>query len=204
MFWTELLIQKNFLEDVPDDYLGECTISKLIVFSEQVFPDEDANFHRRFAFLTHRETQRFLRPLLVSGYGGLDAAKLPTLDWLEGIGTFETFARSTRAKPNGDSPPARLVRRGTPSWYLNYLQSDRFQDMKKKAEDFWGEYMDGIHCSVNARDPYEVMHHSDYARLGSGDEFRYLVPLCNACHCGVTARGPNVPAAIPLGVKRWL
>jgi hypothetical protein len=203
MFWTDALIQKTLFGE--EEFQVSSTVSQLIRFASEAFPSCDSNFHRSVAFLTHNETQKFLRPMLVSRFGGLDAAKLPTLEWLERIGSLETFARCTRngAGVSGGASPG-ITRRGTPDWYAKYCKSDRFEDMKKRALAFWQEYMGGIHCSVNARHPYEVFHHSDYGRLGEADEFRYLIPLCHDCHCGVTGRGPNVPSSIPESVKQWI
>jgi hypothetical protein len=96
-------------------------------------------------------------------------------------------------------------KRTTPEWYDRYCKSARFDSMKDQASMFWREYMGGnLHCSVNARHPFEVFHHSDYGRLGEGDEFRFFIPLCHECHCGITSRGPNVPSSIPEAVKQWL
>lgn len=203
MFWTDALIQKTLFGE--EEFQVSSTVSQLIRFAGEAFPSCDSNFHRSVAFLTHNETQRFLRPMLVNQFGGLDAAKLPTLEWLERIGSLETFARSTRngcGESNGK--PVGIAKRGMPDWYVKYGKSDRFADMKARAEQFWREYMGEIHCSVNARHPYEVLHHSDYGRLGEADEFRFLVPLCNDCHCGVTSRGPNVPSSVPESVKQWI
>jgi hypothetical protein len=201
MFWTESLMQRTLFGD--PEYQSSSTVSQLIRFAQEAFPQCDCNFHRHVAFLTHQSTQQFLRPLVVCGYGSLDAAKVPTLNWLESIGSLETFARSTRASEN-NGKPASLVKLSTPEWYRRYHATDHYKQVKCQAEQFWQSYMGDLHCSVNARHQYEVLHHSDYARMGEADEFRYLVPLCNDCHASVSARGPRVPAAIPEGVKRWL
>jgi hypothetical protein len=201
MFWTDTLVQHTLFGEV--EYQSSSTVSELIRFAEEAFPDCDCNFHRHVAFLTHQATQQFLRPLIVCGYGGLDEAKLPTLEWLESLGSLETFARSTRSR-EGNGKPAKLTKIGTPDWYRRYHATEHYQQVKTQAEQFWLSYMGELHCSVNARHSYEVMHHSDYARMGEADEFRYLVPLCNDCHASVSARGPRVPAAIPEGVKQWL
>ena len=203
MFWTDALIQKTFFGE--DEFQVSSTVSQLIRFAEEAFPGCDSNFHRSVAFLTHNETQKFLRPMLVGRFGGLDEAKVPTLEWLEKIGSLETFARCTRNGSASSEPRhVGIAKRGTPSWYIDYCKSDRFEDMKQRAGLFWKEYMGEIHCSVNARHPHEVFHHSDYGRLGEADEFRFLVPLCHECHCGVTSRGPNVPSSIPESVKQWI
>jgi hypothetical protein len=201
MFWTEILIQRTLFGS--DEYRASSTIIQLIRFAEEAYPTEDCNFHRSVAFLTHAATQNFLLDLLVAKFGSLDAAKIPTMQWLYDLGSFETFARSTRAGVGGSSGLLHTKRR-TPAWYVNYCQSDHFQLVKREAAHSWTEYMGGMRCSVNARHTFEVFHHSDYGRLGEADEFRYLVPLCNECHKGITGRGPNVPSAIPEGVKQWL
>lgn len=203
MFWTESLIQKTMFGD--DEYRVSANISQLIKFAEEAFPRCESNFHRSVAFLTHNETQRFLRPLLVQHFGGLDAAKVPTVEWLERVGSFETFARCTRNGAGSNNKCSLTARKKTtPKWYIRYCKSDRFLSMKDQARMFWDEYMGTLRCSVNARHSFEVFHHSDYGRLGEADEFRYLIPLCNNCHCAVCGSGPNVPASIPEGVKQWL
>lgn len=201
MFWTECLVQRTLFAE--DEYRTSSTVSELIRFAEEAFPGEDANFHRSFAFLTHQASQAFLRPLLLSYYGSIDEAKVPTVSWLEELGSLETFARSTRAREcNGKA--TNICQSRTPAWYTSYCNSGRYADQKAQAESFWRDYMGELHCSVNARHEYEVLHHSDYARIGEGDEFRYLVPLCHACHLSINARGPKVPSAVPESVKQWL
>jgi hypothetical protein len=204
MFWTDALVQKGLFGE--DHIEVSSSITRLVKFAEEAFPDCDSNFHRTVAFLTHNETQSFLRPMLVARFGSVDAAKLPTIDWLESVGSFETLARSTR-NGAGAIGPSGLAgkKRGVPEWYEKYLKTSRFADMKRRAESFWTEFMGGtIHCSVNARHSVECWHHSDYGRLGEGDEFRFLIPLCHACHASVTGRGPNLPSATPEGVKQWI
>jgi len=205
MFWTEVILQLQLFEDDGKSQFSS-SISRLIKFAEEAFPDCDSNFHRAVAFLTHDETQNFLMPLLICKYGSLDAAKVPTLEWLEKVGSFETFARLTR-NGAGLTVPSGLASktRGTPAWYNSYIRSDRFTDMKRQAECFWNSFTGGaLHCSVNARHDMECWHHSDYGRLGEGDEFRFLIPLCNDCHASISARGPRIPAAIPEAVKLWI
>jgi hypothetical protein len=187
-----------------DEVVSSSCLSRLVAFAEDQFPNCDSNFHRQFAFLSHAATVNFLSPLLVRRYGSLDDAKIPTLEWLEKVGSFETIARLTRDGKPTCSKPASLTRKGVPAWYQQYCKSDRFHEMKNRAQQFYQEFMGELHCSVNARHPFEVFHHSDYGRLGMGDEFRFLVPYCNDCHCSISARGPNVPASIPEGVKQWL
>lgn len=204
MFWTNALIQLGLFGD--DEVEVSSSISRLVKFAEESFPDDDANFHRQVAFLTHNETQKFLRPMLISWFGSLDAAKVPTLKWLESVGSFETFARLTR-NGSGTSGSSGLsgMRRGMPSWYEIYIKSTRFTNMKIQAQEFWNTFMGGnLHCSVNARHAVECWHHSDYGRLGEGDEFRFLIPLCDDCHASISARGPRIPAAIPEAVKQWI
>lgn len=204
MFWTDAIIQQCLFGD--DVIEVSSSISKLVKFAEELFPDCDPNFHRQVAFLTHNETQRFLRPMLVSEFGSIDAAKVPTIDWLERVGSFETFARLTRngAGMNGPSGIGNK-KRSIPEWYDRYLKSDRFADMKRQSKEVWGELMaSGLHCSVNARHEVECWHHSDYGRVGEGDEFRFLIPLCDGCHQNVSARGPRVPGSIPEAVKQWI
>jgi hypothetical protein len=201
MFWTETLAQLTLFGGV--EYESSSTVSELIRFAEDAFPECDSNFHRHVAFLTHEATQRFLRPMIVSTYGTLDSAKMPTLEWLESLGSLETFARSTRAK-EGVTKPASLRKCTTPDWYIKYHTTDHYSQVKAQAEEFWRSYMGSPHCSVNARHEYQVLHHSDYGRMGEADEFRYLVPLCNDCHASVSARGPRIPASLPEGVKQWL
>jgi len=203
MFWTETLRQLTLFGQ--DEYVSSDTVSRLIRFAEQAFPDCDANFHRHVAFLTHSASQNFLRPMLVYQYGSVDQAKQPTLAWLDSLGSLETFARSTRAS-DAIGQPANLRPLRMPAWYQQYLKSDHYRSVKKEAEMFWTGrvYMGSMRCSVNARDPYEVLHHSDYGRLGEADEFRYLIPLCNRCHASVSARGPRITATMPEGVKQWI
>lgn len=102
MFWTESLIQKTLFGE--DEYRSSSTVSELIRFAEEAFPDCECNFHRHVAFLTHEASQKFLRPMLTSQFGGLDNAKVPTIKWLEDLGSLETFARCTRAKEGNGKP----------------------------------------------------------------------------------------------------
>jgi hypothetical protein len=200
MFWTETLIQKTLFDG--DEILSSKTVSQLIRFAEETFPNNDSNFHRHVAFLTHYASQNFLRPMLLTQYGSLDEAKVPTLNWLESLGSLETFARSTRAC-NSETRPAPLAPRGLPSWYQRYLASDHYQMVKREAECFW-VHNGKVHCSINARHEYEVMHHSCYGRIGEADEFRFLVPLCHSCHASISAKGPRVSATMPEAVKKWI
>lgn len=201
MFWTDCLVQKTMFGG--DEYRTSSTISDLIAFAKEAFPEQDCNFHRTVAFLTHYSTQNFMRPILVSYFGTLDNAKVPTMEWLERLGSFETLARSTRSN-SGNGNASSCTKSSTPSWYSDYGKTANYRLVKQQAEEFWTRYMGQIHCSVNARHQYEVLHHSDYGRMGEADEFRYLVPLCNDCHASISVRGPRVPAAVPEGVKRWL
>lgn len=202
MFWSEHFLQHSLFDESPL-VVASCNLSELVRFAEQTFPNETSDMHRYVAFLTHQATQNFLGPMLVAKFGSIDDAKLPTIAWLETVGSFETIARLTRVK-EGRCSVVKTKRRRTPDWYGLYNKSQRCHEMKKRAEDHWCKYMGEIHCSVNARHPYEVMHHSDYGRIGEGDEFRFLVPLCNECHASVSCRGPRIPAAIPEGVKQWI
>lgn len=203
MFWTKALVQKTMFGS--DEYRVSSNIRQLIKFAEEAFPGCDSNFHRSVAFLTHNETQRFLRPMLVNQFGAVDAAKVPTLEWLDRLGSFETFARCTRNGVGSETKcTISTTPRGVPAWYARYCKSQRFASMKDQAKMFWEEYMGTLRCSVNARDEFSVFHHSDYGRLGEADEFRYLVPLCNKCHCAVAGRGPNLPSSVPESVKQWL
>jgi len=202
MFWTHANLQYSLIGE--DCYQISSSVSRLISFAESNFPQCDNNFHRQFAFLSHDATVKFLRPMLASYYGSVDAAKLPALNWLDSVGSFETLARCTR---NGGAPPSKpsgIKVKGLPNWYAKYCKSDRFFDMKLRATEFYTEFMGGIRCAVNARHHFQVFHHSDYGRLGEADEFRFLVPYCNDCHCAITARGPNVPSSIPEAVKQWI
>jgi len=201
MFWTECLIQRTLFGE--DEYQTSSTVSQLIQFAKEAFPGCDCNFHRHVAFLTHNGTQRFLRPMIVSKSGNIDDGKVPTLEWLESLGSLETFARSTRGG-NENTKPSPLQKIGPPEWYRQYHATEHYSLVKEEAERFWLGYMGKLHCSVNARHEYQVFHHSDYGRMGEADEFRYLVPLCNNCHASVSASGPRIPAAMPEGVKRWL
>jgi hypothetical protein len=204
MFWTEAIIQRGLFG--ADEFHVSSCIARLIKFAEEEFPDCDSNFHRMLAFLTHNETQNFLRPMLLRQFGTIDAAKMPTIEWLESLGSFETFARSTRSGSGAEGPSGLTYKkRRVPDWYASYVESDRFLVMKCQAKEFWHAYTcEMLHCSVNARHPVECWHHSDYGRLGEGDEFRFLIPLCNDCHASVSARGPRIPAAIPEAVKQWI
>ena len=201
MFWTDTLIQRTMFDG--DDYQSPTTIRQLITFASEAYPSADCNVHRQIAFLTHKATQNFLGPMLRMKFGSVDAAKVPTMEWLDSVGSFETFARSTRQN-DGNGKPSKIERRKTPKWYSDYCKSDHFQEVKFRSIAYWKEYMGELTCSWNARHPFEVMHHRDYAMLGGGDEFRFLVPLCNGCHQALNARGPRVPGAIPEDVKRWL
>jgi hypothetical protein len=204
MFWTEALVQKTMFGQ-GDQYVVSANVTRLIRFAEEAFPDCDSNFHRSVAFLTHSETQTFLRPMLVQYYGGLDQAQKPTLEWLDRLGSFDTFARATRNDNSANGVcQSGIELRGVPDWYRQYLKSDRFESMCVQAEMHWSDYMGTLRCSVNARDPFNVWHHNDYGRLGEADEFRYLIPLCNDCHCAVGRRGPRLTAVVPESVKQWL
>lgn len=202
MFWTEIVRQHRLFVD-DDDHIASTCVSQLIAFAEEHFPGQGPEFYRRFAFLTHKATQNFLAPMLKARYGTLDGAKEPTMLWLREVGSFETFARSTRAT-DGVTMLARESVRKTPAWYVDYLGTARFRDMKHRAVHLSDEQMGGITCAFNSRHPFEVMHHRDYGRLGQGDEFRYLTPYCHECHRRMRVHGPAVPAAVPEGVKQWL
>lgn len=202
MFWTEVIRQRMLFEQF-DEYVATERIANLIAFSEENFPENDQNFHRQFAFLTHRATQQFLAPLLRDHFGNLDSAKVPTLEWLDTLGSFETFARSTRSG-NGESKPAAIKIRSTPEWYAKYCATARYRGMVSEAEHSWTTVLLRLNCAVNSRHEYQVMHHCDYGRLGEGDEFRCMIPLCNDCHASISARGPRLPAEMPEGVKQWL
>lgn len=201
MFWTEIIRQRTIFEQ--DEYQSSSAISKLIALAEEAFPECDQNFHRQFAFLTHEATQNFLAPLLKDRFGNLPAAKVPTLEWLCQLGSFETFARSTRNGIVGSSPAQMKIHR-TPEWHSRYCGTSRYREMVKRAEESWLNVAPSLTCLVNSRHCYEVMHHSDYGRMGEGDEFRYMVPLCNACHASISARGPRLPSVPPEAVKRWV
>lgn len=203
MFWT-IHESQQMIDGTVEVYAPE-TVSELVEYAKQQFPHCDCNFHRQFAFLTHRATQSFLRPMLLRQFGSIDAAKTETLAWLDALGSLETLARSTRAR-DGKSRPSKCKPKPMPDWYVRYLRSGRYKDAKLSALQAW-QSMSGskkITCSVNARHAFEVWHHRDYARLGEGDEFRFLTPLCKDCHASISARGPRVPAEIPEGVKQWL
>lgn len=202
MFWTDALIQRTLWGD--PEVQASSTIRHLVAFAKEAFPKADCNMHRQVAFLTHKASQEFLSPMLRQRYGSLDAAKIPTLDWLNSVGSFETFARSTRHSVNGSAAGPAIEMRAVPGWYRAYCGTDRFQDMKARAEQWWRDYMGDLTCSENARHEYQVMHHRDYGSLGSADEFRCLVPKCNECHEMMRLRGPSVPKIMPNEVKKWL
>lgn len=201
MFWTEHYLQGQ-LFDGPVVVASD-NLSELMRWAQDAFPNEEGDLHRYMAFLTHESTQNFLGPMLITKFGSLDDAKIPTVEWLEDVGSFETIARLTREKDNRCTKITTKTK-SIPDWYVTYNKSDRCKQMKERAETYWVGYMGEIHCSVNARHEYEVMHHSDYGRIGEGDEFRFLVPLCNDCHASISARGPRIPAFAPEGVKKWL
>lgn len=201
MFWSVIERQMGLFGE--DKYSSSETIARLIAFAKLHFPDENQNFHRRVAFLSHRASIQFLAPMLKGKFGDLDSAKVPTLEWLELAGCFETYARSTReslptAKPVNARP------KSMPKWYLDYLKTSRSLEMKSRSESWHRSFMGELACSVNARHPYEVLHHRDYGAIGCADEFRYLTPLCHACHFSINARGPRPPAVMPQGVGKWL
>jgi hypothetical protein len=202
MFWSEHFLQHTFFDESPV-IVASCNLSELVRFAEQTFPNETNDMHRYIAFLTHEATQNFLGPMLKTRFGSIDEAKVRTIAWLEEVGSFETIARLTRSKDSCCNT-VNTRARSHPQWYVLYNKTDRCAEMKRSAEVYWREYMSELHCSVNARHSYEVMHHSDYGRIGEADEFRYLVPLCNDCHASVSVRGPRVPSAAPEGVRRWL
>lgn len=202
MFWTESTIQYGLFGD--DEQCISSNISKLIAFAESEFPDADQEFYRQFAFLSHDATVNFLAPMLKNRFGTLDEAKVPTLNWLNSLGSFETIARRTRNGCDSNPKPCGIVKKRVPEWYERYCKSDRFNYMKQQALTFYNEFMGGIRCAVNGRHEFEVFHHTDYGRLGCADEFRFLVPYCKECHCSIGVRGPNVPSAMPEAVKEWI
>lgn len=201
MFWTERLVQRTMFDG--DEVQSPTTISQLIKFAQDAFPCADINLHRQIAFLTHKATQNFLGPMLVRSFGSIDQAKAPTMDWLECVGSFETFARSTRHN-DSNTAGAPVKKREMPAWYRSYKETDRYTEMKERANAHWSEYMGEITCCVDARHKFEVMHHRDYGRIGHGDEFRFLAPFCHGCHVSFSARGPRLDAVCPEAVKRWL
>lgn len=204
MFWTKLQLQVTIEGDVV--CVGTETVSQLLLFAETEWPDQHQEFWRRFAFLTHPATVTFLRTMLIDKYGSLDAAKEPTMNWLARIGSFETFSRGTRddesvAKQRG--PTGKQVRH-VPLWYAEYLATDRWQSVKRQAEQWWRSTIGELSCIDNSRHPYEEMHHRDYGRLGSDNEYRFLVPKCRACHETIRLVGPSLPQECPEAVQRWL
>lgn len=205
MFWTKEQTQYNlFGEGEP---IGSDCIAKLIRKAREIFGgDCEQELHRRFALLTHVSTQAFLKPMLVAKYGSVDEAKTPTLEWLDDLGSLETFARSTRDSDCSNGQAAGGEKRALPAWYTRYLQTDRWRHVKSEAESLWASAImrDGLRCNINSRHGVEEWHHADYARCGEGDEFRCLVPLCARCHNQIRIVGPAVPQNIPEGVKQWL
>lgn len=203
MFWTEHIAQLHLFDDGFDDVQKRTTISSLIAFAKMAFPSQPSDFHRHFAFLEHHATHVFLKPLVIQKFGSLDAAKEPTLTWLEECGSFETFARSCRNGLSASSPSNMTCKR-IPEWYDRYLSTQRCQQMKSLAMSAHEELMGELTCAMNARHPFELMHHRDYGRLGEDDEYRFMIPLCDECHEHMRLRGPAVPADASGSVNRWL
>jgi len=202
MFWIETATQLGLFGE--DEVIASTNISKLVAFAEQQFPTCDANFHRQFAFLSHNATVNFLTPMLIKRFGSLNDAKEPTIAWLENVGSFDTIARATRDGRTACNTAIGLKKKGIPEWYQKYLKSEHFQETKQKAFAFYQEFMGTVTCLVNARHEFEVFHHTDYTELGRENEFRFLAPYCQHCHCAITARGPSVSAYPPEDVKPWI
>lgn len=202
MFWTDVERQLGLFDE--GEYRSSTCIRHLMRMAVDHWPDADPNFYRQFAFLTHEATQNFLGPMLVNRYGSIPQAKVPALAWLDELGSLETFARATRQGEESNGRSARLTPKAVPRWYKDYLQTERFREMRERAIEFWRGYMGSLTCTENAGHPFEAFHHRDYDRLGEADEFRYLVPKCHECHNVMRRMGPCLPANPPAGVKQWI
>lgn len=207
MFWTTNLSQVDLFgqhESTASDVICELYKQALYQFGENCEPD----LYRQYIFLTHRATQNFLKPLLVKRFGTLDEAKIPTLEWLNSVGSLETIARTTRSDSTGQGcTPVPTEARRVPDWYIKYLRTSRWDDVKRRASELWSNshFQDGqMRCSFNHRHEFSEWHHADYGLVGSGAEFRTLVPLCSMCHKRLRIVGPAIPYQMPDAVKPFI
>lgn len=65
--------------------------------------------------------------------------------------------------------------KNSPSWYIDYLNSDSWNERKKRWLDFWKK------CCVCANINNLDVHHNDYSRLGD-ERQNDCVVLCRSCH----------------------
>jgi len=207
MFWTDNLDQK--LIDGEIESLAPDVIRILERQARQIFnEDTDQDLIRWYIFLTHSASQAFLKPMLVEKYGSVEDAKQPTLSWLRALGSLETICRSTRAGQDCENPktvPAK--KRELPDWYKRYLKSSRWKNVQQEAKELWQRhiFIDGqMRCTFHYRHPFDVWHHADYGLIGTGGEFRVLLPLCHSCHCRGMFVGPSVSGQMPEAVKQWI
>jgi len=92
-----------------------------------------------------------------------------------------------------------------PTWYLAYIKTDHFANVKARASKRWSDFLDGkVRCMFNSRHKHEAWHHCDYGRLGCDDEHLYLVPYCNKCHEKNRICGPGLPEQPPKQVETIL
>jgi hypothetical protein len=205
MFWTENVDQ--ILIDGTLESTAPTVIANLERQARSILGEDTENDSIRwYIFLTHQATQQFLKPLLIREFGSVDEAKLPTLAWLKNVGSLETIARSCRG---GDIETAKAPAASPriPPWYTQYMRSSRWDDVKRQAEMLWKQqiFTDGqIRCMFNDRHEFNDWHHSDYALVGSGQEFRVLRPVCRTCHNRGRYFGPAVPWRMPEAVKQWI
>lgn len=207
MFWTDNIDQK--LIDGEIESMAPDVIRILERQARQIFDeDTEQDLIRWYIFLTHSATQAFLKPMLIEKYGSVEDAKQPTLSWLKSLGSLETICRCTRAGQECENPKTVPVRiRKVPGWYELYLQSDRWANVKQQAQQLWSKhiFIDGqMRCTFNHRHEFSEWHHADYGLVGTGGEFRVLLPVCNGCHTRGRQSGPAVPAHMPEAVKQWI
>ena len=83
---------------------------------------------------------------------------------------------------------ARLVSgKRTKEWardYAAYLRTDHWASLKKRAVEWWTEFLGGRLLCLICERRATVWHHvpSGYRNLFREDVARHLRPLCQACH----------------------
>jgi hypothetical protein len=204
MFWTTHEIQKLIL-DFGIEVNAEESATRLVqAFVRNGFPIHIARYA---AMLSHKSAQELFIPQWTAIGWSESEAYDRYLEWINKSPDLETYCRQSRpsAMNKSTNGGTNFPFRNVPAWYIRYITSQHFQEVKLKAEARWrSQYPQPTSCVIKARHPYQEAHHRDYGAIGSDDEYEWLVPLCTDCHAHIRTIGPGVSAACPETVKRWI
>lgn len=160
----------------------------------------DPEIARAVAFWQFEPTQTLLIQLIESAH---DEHEPLILSWAKHHhAVFESISRARRKQLEKDfhafiGKPSKYHKR----WLSAYYKTQYWSDTKQQAELRWES---PGKCAMCPR-PRDDWHHSTYDHIGTLEDAKYIIPVCDGCHKAAHISNRNLSAGpMPDSVRRIL